>query len=98
MILQFTSALDFRIVSAFSQRVTGKLIYFDDRLFNSLQNSLQIITTVDFPTAKIFAILLNEFPVDSLQMAMAMRFSPVIALRNWVSLFIRPGETNRTNF
>ena len=51
-----------------------------------------------YPTAKTFAILLNEFPVDSLHIAMATRFSTTIALRNWVSLFIRAGETSRTNF
>ena len=96
--LQFTSALNFRIASAFSRRVTGKLIYSDDRLFNSLQNSLQIVTAVDLPTVKTFAILLNEFPVDSLQIAMAKRFSTAIVLRNWVSLFIREEETNLTNF
>ena len=50
-------------------------LYSDDRLFNSLQNSLQIVTAVDLPTAKTFAILLNEFPVGSLQIAMATRFS-----------------------
>ena len=95
--LQFTSASNFRIASAFSRRVTGKLIYSDDRLVNYLQNSLQIVTAVDLPTAKTFVILLNEFPVDSLQISKATRFS-TITLRNWVSLFIRAGETNRTKF
>ena len=97
-ILQVTSALNFRIASAFSRRVTGKLIYSNNRLFNYLQNSLQIVAAVDLPTGKTFAILLSEFAVDSLQIAMTTRFFTAIALQNWVSLFIRAGETNRTNF
>ena len=74
------------------------MIYSDDRFVNSLQNSLQIVTAVDLPTAKTFVILLNEFPIDSLQIAMVTRFSTAVAMRNCVSLFIRAGETNRTNF
>ena len=97
-ILQFTSALNFRMASAFSRGITGKLIHSYDRLFNYLQKSLQIVTAVDLPTAKTFAILLNVFPIYSLQIAMATRFSTAIALWNWVSLFITAGETNRSNF
>ena len=90
--------LSFRIASAFSRRVAGNLIYSKNRLFNSLQNSLQIVTAVDIPTAKTFAILLNQFPEASLQIALANRFFTAIAQRKWVSFFIRAGENNRTNF
>ena len=57
---------------------------------------MQIVTAVDLPTAKTLVMLLNKFPVDSIQIAMATRFSTAIALRNWLSLFIRAEEINRT--
>ena len=55
-------------------------MYYDDRIFNSLHNSLQIVTTADLPTAKTFAILVNEFPVDSFHIAIVRRFFTAIAL------------------
>ena len=61
---------------------------FDKRLI-FLQKSIVMKAAVDFPTAKVFAIVLKEFPVDNLHQAIATLFRTGIDFLNFVSSLLR---------
>ena len=82
-ILQLQSCLKFSIAFAVSNCEIGNFINLEDNLNISVQNSLVIVTTVDFPT-------------DG--KATATRFSMRIAFLNWVSCFHKRGRTRSTSF
>ena len=70
---------------------------FDNRLI-FLQKSFVMETAVDFPTAKVLAIALKEFPVDNLHKAIATLFCTGIDFLNFVSSLLRLGDTKLTSF
>ena len=97
-IFELQHVLNFSMAFSTSSLVTGKLMYsFDNRLI-SLQKSFLIETTVDFPNAKVLAIVLKEFPVDSLHKEIATLFCTGIDFLNFLSSLLRLGDTKLTSF
>ena len=73
--------LNFLIACLVSPLLEGNLIYRDTNLTNSAQDSLIILTAVDFPNvlANVLATDRKEVPVYSLHIAIATSFSKGIA-------------------
>ena len=64
-------------------------MYSFDKPPISLQKSVVMEAAVDFPTAKVFAIVLKEFPMDNLHQAIATLFCTGIDFLNFVSSLLR---------
>ena len=91
-IFELQHVLNFSMAFSTSLLVTGNLMYSFDNCLISLQKSFVMETAVDFPTAKVLAIVLKKFPVDNLHKAIATLFCAEIDFLNFVSSLLRLGD------